>query len=69
MMVDRIVDVHILIPETCEYVITLHVKMGFADVMKDLEIKEIILDFLDWLSVITSVLKRQKKEAEKSEML
>ena len=43
--------------------------MGFADVMKDLEIKEIILDFLDWLSVITSVLKRQKKEAEKSEML
>lgn len=58
MMIGMIVDIHILIPETCKYAITPYVEMSFADVIEDLDTKEIILDFLDWLNIITSILKR-----------
>lgn len=39
-------------------------KKDFADVIKSLERKEIILNYLDWHNVITSILRRQRQEAQ-----
>lgn len=48
-MVTRIMastkDIHTLIPRTCEGII-LHGKRNFTDVIKDLEMWEITIDFL-----------------------
>lgn len=62
--IDRIIPrCPVLIPATCENV-TLHGKRDFAGVIKDLEINEIILDYLDQHNVITSILIRQRQEAQ-----
>lgn len=49
IMVDRVMDVHILLPETCKHV-TLYTNMDFADVVKDCEMER-----LSWPTWIGSV--------------
>lgn len=59
--VDRIIRrCPVLISGTCEHVI-LHGKRDFTDAIKSLKSKEIILNYLDWHNVITSILIRQSK--------
>ena len=53
----------VLILEMCEHV-TLHRKRDLAGVRKDLESNEIILDYLNQHNGITSILVRQRQEAQ-----
>lgn len=48
--------IHILIPRICDHIIS-HGKSNFTDVIKDLEMGEIIIDCPDWPNLIVWVLK------------